>query len=216
MTVRVLLVDDHILFRQALRLLLAAKPGIEVVGELGDGMQVKELVARLAPDVVVMDISMPDVNGVDATQALLARNPKQRVLVLSAYSSAAFISELLQIGALGYVLKASSSEFLIEAILAVANGHRYLCPAITAVLDTAEAKAGRARSGTRVSRALGAREKQVLRLLASGKSSPQIADDLKIAPSTVDVHRRNIMGKLGLHSVAELTHYAMRTGLIGI
>ena len=140
----------------------------------------------------------------------------QRVLVLSAYSSAAFVSELLQIGALGYVLKASSSEFLIEAILAVANGHRYLCPAITAVLDTAEAKAGRARSGTRVSRALGAREKQVLRLLASGKSSPQIADDLKIAPSTVDVHRRNIMGKLGLHSVAELTHYAMRTGLIGI
>ena len=216
MTVRVLLVDDHILFRQALRLLLGAKPGIEVVAELGDGTQVQELVASLAPDVVVMDISMPDVNGVEATRALLARNPKQRVLVLSAYSSAAFVSELLQIGALGYVLKTSSSECLVEAILAVAGGHRYLCPTITALLDTPEAKAGRARSGKRVSRELGAREKQVLCLLAAGKSSPQIADDLQIAPSTVDVHRRNIMSKLELHSVAELTHYAIRTGLIGI
>lgn len=216
MSVSVLLVDDHILFRQALRLLLGARPGIEVVAELGDGTQVQELVASLAPDVVVMDISMPDVNGVEATRALLARNPKQRVLVLSAYSSAAFVSELLQIGALGYVLKTSSSECLVEAILAVADGHRYLCPTITALLDTPGAKAGRARSGKRVSRELGAREKQVLRLLAAGKSSPQIADVLQIAPSTVDVHRRNIMSKLELHSVAELTHYAIRTGMIGI
>jgi len=216
MSVSVLLVDDHILFRQALRLLLGARPGIEVVAELGDGTQVQELVSSLAPDVVVMDISMPDVNGVEATRALLARNPKQRVLVLSAYSSAAFVSELLQIGALGYVLKTSSSECLVEAILAVADGHRYLCPTISALLDTPGAKAGRARSGKRVSRELSAREKQVLRLLAAGKSSPQIADVLQIAPSTVDVHRRNIMSKLELHSVAELTHYAIRTGVIGI
>ena len=216
MSIRVVLVDDHILFRQALRLLLGARPGIEVVAELGDGTQVQELVSSLAPDVVVMDISMPDVNGVEATRALLARNPKQRVLVLSAYSSAAFVSELLQIGALGYVLKTSSSECLVEAILAVADGHRYLCPTISALLDTPGAKAGRARAGKRVSRELSAREKQVLRLLASGKSSPQIADDLRIAPSTVDVNRRNVMGKLGLHSVAELTHYAIRTGMIGI
>ena len=212
MRIRILLVDDHALFRQALRLLLATESDIEVVGELGDGAQIEAAVARWAPDVIVMDIGMPGVNGIEATRSLLARDPRQRVLVLSAYGASAFVSEVMRAGALGYVLKSSSADALVEAIRAVASGEPYCCPAINAALEAGGVDVAPARAH----RDLGEREKQVLCLLAGGLSSPQIALALKIASSTVDVHRRNIMGKLGLHSVAELTHYAIRTGMITI
>lgn len=209
MAIRVLLVDDHVLLRQALCLILSGERAIEVVGELGDGVMVEETVTLLAPDVVLMDISMPGVNGVDATRSLLRNQPAQRVLVLSSYNSKKLVAELLQMGARGYVLKSTSADELIGAIKQVANGGIYCSPGLEADLERDEI-------GSRAPHALGQREKEVLSLLALGKSSPQIALELQIAASTVDVHRRNIMGKLDLHSVAELTHYAVRTGMISI
>lgn len=213
MNVRVLLVDDHILFRQALHLLLSTEPGIEIVGELGDGSAVEAALASLLPDVIVMDIGMPGVNGIEATRGLLARNPAQRVLMLSAHSSPKFVAELLQIGALGYVVKSSSCESLVEAIKVVARGEVYCSVQLQ---DELAMLADRSGLGQRAHRPLGSREKEVLCLLAQGKSSPQIAQQLGIAPSTVDVHRRNITGKLQLYSVAELTQHAIRTGMISV
>ena len=204
MRIRVLLVDDHLLFRQALHLMLDCELDIEVVGELGDGALVEDAVARLAPDIVLMDIGMPGINGVDATRSLLATHPLQRVLALSAHNSEALVSELLELGAWGYVLKSSSTDELVCAIRAVAGGSVY-CSQAFAGLPRGRAPAP-----------LAVREKQVLVLLAGGKSSPEIALALNIASSTVDVHRRNIMGKLDLHSVAELTQYAIRTGMISL
>jgi two-component system NarL family response regulator len=213
MHVRVLLVDDHILFRQALSLLLSSEPGIEIVGELGDGSEVEAALARLTPDVIVMDVGMPGVNGIDATRALLARDPARRVLMLSAHSSPKFVAELLEMGALGYVVKSGSSESLVDAIRAVAAGEVY-CSA--QLQDELALLPDRSELGLRAHRPLGTREREVLCLLAQGRSSPQIAQAIGIAPSTVDVHRRNVMGKLQLHSVAELTQYAIRTGMISV
>lgn len=212
MSIRVLLVDDHLLFRQALHMMLESEPDIDVVGELGDGALVEEAVVRLMPDIVLMDIGMPGINGVDATRDLLAKHPLQRVLGLSAYNSETLVAELLQLGAWGYVLKSSSGDDLVCAIRAVAGGSVYCSQALTGFPDNGPAGLPRARAPALLSE----REKEVLGLLAGGSSSPEIALALNLAASTVDVHRRNIMGKLGLHSVAELTQYAVRTGMISI
>ncbi|MFZ4623951.1 MAG: response regulator [Rhodoferax sp.] len=213
MKTRVLLVDDHTMFRQALHMMLEREPGIEVVGELGDGTGIEDAVARLVPDVVVMDVSMPGVNGILATRALRRSHPQTQVVALSAYSYRQFVMDMLDAGAIGYVVKSAAGEQLVHAIASAANGKTFLCPetALTLVQASRSATASSAQS-SEVKR-LGRRETQVLRLLAQGKSSPQIGEDLHIATSTVDVHRRNIMNKLDLHTVAELTRYALRNGL---
>ncbi|NTV85544.1 MAG: response regulator transcription factor [Burkholderiaceae bacterium] len=212
MSARVLLVDDHAMFRQALRGMLEKEAGIEVVGELGDGAQVEEAVARLTPDLVVMDISMPTVNGIEATRHLMARFPQLRIVALSAFGYKQFVMEMMEAGALAYVVKSSAGEQLMQAIQSALKGVPYLCPEATATM-VAASRGNRGAQGTAARVNLGRREVEVLRLIAEGKSSPQIGQQLHIAPSTVDVHRRNIMKKLDLHSVVDLTKYAILMGL---
>jgi len=214
MPIRVFLVDDHTLFRQALRLLLECVADIRVVGEMQEGGQLGLTLDRLAVDVVLMDLAMPGVNGLEALRALRKRHPQQCVLMLSTCTDPSFIAELLQAGAKGYVVKTSASEELVNAITAVASGHSYCCPVATAALLPTPPKSALSAANARPRLALGEREKQVLRYLAQGKTSPQIGRALALAPSTIDVHRRNIMSKLDLHSIAELTQYALHSGML--
>lgn len=216
MTIRVLLVDDHAMFREALRSMLEKEHDIEIIGELGDGALVEQTVAERVPDVIVMDISMPALNGIEVTRRLLARHPLLRVVALSAFGYKQFVMEMMDAGALAYVVKSAAGEQLVHAIHSAMQGKTYLCPETAATL--LEASRGGARHGTGDGPMvrLGRRETEVLRLLAEGMSSPQIGEKLHIAAGTVDVHRRNIMNKLELHTVAELTKYAVRTGLTNL
>ena len=213
MSIRTLLVDDHTMFRQALRVMLELEEGIEVVGELGDGNKIVETVALLRPDVVVMDISMPGMNGIEATRALRAKNPQIKVVALSASNYKQFIIEMMGAGATAYVVKSAAGDQLVYAINSAAKGKTYLCPESATLLvdSTGLGPVGAAKPFE--SRRLARRETAVLELLAQGKSSPQIGELLHIASSTVDVHRRNIMRKLDLHNVAELTKYAILVGI---
>ncbi len=213
MSTRVLLVDDHTMFREALCVMLNRELDVQVVGEVGDGAHLEDAVARFSPDVVVMDISMPNMNGIEATRSLLGKYPQLRVIALSAYGSKQFVMEMMGAGAIAYVVKSAAGEQLVHAIASAAQGKTYLCPEAAATLVEASRRDGPPGAGTRTKTHLGRRETEVLRLLADGKSSPQIGAELHIAPSTVDVHRRNIMEKLELHTVAELTKYAIRIGL---
>ena len=210
MTIRVVLAEDHLMFREALRTILEKARDMEVVGEAGDGRTAMQLVREFSPDVIVLDIAMPEMNGIDAAASLHARHPRTRILALSAYSGKRYVEEMLKAGAAGYVTKGSAGTELLRAIRSLAQGKSYLCPeAASAVIgnigDRAEDPGVRA--------ALGQREREVLQLIAEGHRSQQIADRLCISVATVEVHRRNIMRKLGLHSVAELTKYAIREGL---
>jgi DNA-binding NarL/FixJ family response regulator len=214
MNTRVLLVDDHTMFREALRSLLEKAPGIEVVAEACDGSQVEDLVERHAAEVVVMDVSMPGVSGIEATRRVLEKHPDVRVIALSAYVYKRFVLEMLGAGAVGYVAKSAAGDELVRAIRNAAPGRVYLCPEAASTLAEMSRR-GPAPTGTRPGNGrLGRREKEVLCLLAEGMNSTEIGAALHIAASTVDVHRRNIMRKVNLHSVAELTKYAIREGLV--
>ena len=216
MSIRVLLVDDHTMLREALRYLVDTDPEMEVVGELSDGAGVEEAVSRLSPDVVVMDVSMPTVNGIVATRTLRASFPALKVVALSGFNYKQYVMEMLDVGAAAYVVKSAAGDQLLHAIRSASVGETYLCPSSAAMLVEASRRGGAADKGGAENKRLGRREIQVLRLITQGKSSPQIGDELHIAPSTVDVHRRNIMNKLEIHSVVELTRYAMRTGLVDL
>ena len=213
MSIRTLLVDDHTMFRQALRVMLELEEGIEVVGELGDGNKIVETVALLRPDVVVMDVSMPGMNGIEATRALRAKNPQIKVVALSASNYKQFIIEMMGAGATAYVVKSAAGDQLVYAINSAAKGKTYLCPESATLLVDSNLLGPVGAATPFESRRLARRETAVLELLAQGKSSPQIGELLHIASSTVDVHRRNIMCKLDLHNVAELTKYAILVGI---
>lgn len=210
MKLRIVLADDHQMFRHALRALLENDPGIEVVGEAADGEALLRLVEQTPVDIVCIDIGMPGMNGIEATRRLHAVRPDIRVIGLSAYADRQFVIDLLNAGAHGYVTKADASDELLRAIHNVRQGRTYLCP------DVAGAIASALRFGTDAqasTRQLTARERQVLQLIAEGHTSARIADRLHIAASTVEVHRRNIMRKLDLHNVADLTRYAIVNGI---
>ena len=210
MTVRVLLADDHRLLRELLRELLQKEPDIEVVGEASSGSEVMEKVSALSPDLVVLDIGMPGLNGIDAMAELAQRHPGVKVVCLSRYSDRRYVRAMLMAGAAGYVVKSAAGTELLRAIRAAAAGQCYLCPeAAVAVVDDVKATGGAAGGLA----ALGKRERQVLQLLAEGNRSSSIADRLSISVATVDTHRRNIMRKLDLHTVAELTKFAIREGV---
>ncbi len=207
--IRVVLADDHKMILAALRSLLAKESDIEVVGDAADGHALLELAGRTAPDVAVVDIGMPSMNGIEATQQLLAVHPALKVIALSAYSDRRFVMEMLDAGARGYLVKASAGDELPRAIRAIMQGRTYLCPEVAGTL--VEAARGKARGEPTAQ--LSRRERDVVALLAEGHSSLVIGERLHIAGSTVEVHRRNIMRKLNLHSIAELTKYAIREGL---
>ncbi|WP_220800696.1 response regulator transcription factor [Mitsuaria sp. WAJ17] len=203
-----ILVDDHRLIREALRCLLARAEDIQVVGEAGEGEAAVQSVRYLKPDVVLLDISLPDLNGVEVATRILETGEDARILALSGHSDRRFVSDMLKAGAAGYVTKTAAGVDLISAIRAVSDGRTYLSA------DAASALASEIRdvSGKRGAR-LGRREREVLRLLAQGLRSMAIAEALNLSVATIEVHRRNIMRKLELHTVAELTRYAVREGI---
>jgi two-component system NarL family response regulator len=214
MKVRVLLVDDHKMFRYALRLILEKETNIEVVGEAGDGQEMLALAHKIVPDVVCMDISMPMMDGIDATRRLLAINPSIKVIGLSAYADQYYVMEMMNAGAAGYITKAESVEEIMRAINTVYHSQKkYLCPDVAAhVVDAVLNGVTHDSSLAKLSH----REQQVLHLIAEGCSSSSIAQRLQLSSSTVEVHRRNIMHKLNLHSIADLTKYAIRKGISAV
>lgn len=212
MTLRVVLVDDHRMFREALRPLLAQTPGFEIAGEAGDGQAAVELCARLTPDVVIMDVSMPGLNGLEATRRILAERPRTRVVVLSMHADRRFVAETLRAGAAAYVLKDAGFAELVRALQAVAEGRTYLSEPVRQLV-VQEYVAGLQREDRSAFSLLSAREREVLQLVAEGASTKEIGDRLSVSVKTVETHRRQIMEKLDLHSVAELTKYAIREGL---
>lgn len=206
MKIRILIADDHQMFREALCNLMRIQDDMVVVGQTGDGLDVLNLTHALSPDLICMDINMPGLNGIEATRKLRQQNPQTKVVALSAFTDQRYVLDMLAAGANGYVTKAERSEELLRAIRAVMNGRTYLCPDVAGVVAGAAAR----KTGTGAPNvSLSTREQEVVRLVAHGQTSMQIADALCIAPSTVEVHRRNIMRKLNLHSVAELTRYVV-------
>jgi two-component system NarL family response regulator len=213
--VRVLLADDHQMMREGLRSLLAKEPDMDVVGEASDGTQVLGMVAQLTPDVVVMDIGMPGLNGQEATRRIGKSHPGVRVVALSTYTDRRYVLRMLEAGACGYVIKGAASEELLRALRAASRGQHYLCPEVAGVVvDNSVHGPDPTKMLTKMH--LGTREREVLQLLAEGLSSPEIALRLTISIKTVDTHRRNIMAKLDIHSVAELTKFAVREGLTAL
>ncbi len=207
---RILLVDDHQIFREALRSLLERVPGLNVVGEAGDGSDVLRLVQELAPDIVCMDIAMPGLNGIDALRQLHAAGLKVKVIALTTYTDHAFVIDIMKAGAAGYVAKSEGGRALLRAIETVKNGHEYVSRSIADLQTRVVLSQHHLPERT----LLAPREREVLRLVAQGKTSQEIAEELGIALGTVDVHRRNIMHKLDLHKVVDLTRYAIRCGLV--
>lgn len=206
-----MLVDDHAIFRDALRSMLAAEADIEVVGDAGNGRQALGLLRDLKPDIVIVDVGMPDMNGIEATAAIVARWPEIKVIALSTHSDRRLVGEMIKAGANGYVVKTAAGTELLRAIRAVSEGLSYLCPQVATGVMRASSE-DLPLDGFR-RRELTRREREVLKLLAEGLRTVGIATRMHLAPATVDVHRRNLMRKLDLHTVAELTKYALREGL---
>ena len=206
---RVFLADDHAIFRDGVRALLQRHEGIEVVGEAGDGHEAITEIERTRPDVVVMDIAMPNLNGLEVTRRLRKKMPRTRVLVLSMYEDADFVQQILEAGASGYVLKGSASRELLEALAVVQKGQTYLAARLER-----HAAAPPRRRGAPSADPLTARERETLQLLAEGNSHAKIAARLNISPKTVETHRRHIGAKLGIHDLAGLVKYAVRKKLV--
>ena len=207
--IRILLADDHALVRQGFRMILGAQPDMEIVGEAGNGREALELAEKLTPDIVVMDVAMPELNGIEATRRLFAANPHIRVIALSMHKDSVYVREILRAGARGYLLKDSGADDLVKAIRAVAGGESYLSPAVSnAVLDDYR------KHVTNPIDLLTSREREVLQMLAEGKTNKEIAVVLNLSVYTVDAHRGRIMEKLNLHSINELVRFALRNGLI--
>jgi DNA-binding NarL/FixJ family response regulator len=207
-TIRVFLVDDHQLVRRGIACVLEQDPELRVVGEARSGLDAVRVVDSVQPDLVLMDVVMPEMNGIEATRQLLARSANLRVVALSSYGDRRYVAGMLASGARGYVLKSSSTDELRDAVHAVMAGKSYLCTE----LDDRSAS-GPAVHGASVYGLLAPREREVLQLIAEGFTSSRIAIRLSLSLSTVETHRRNLMRKVNLHSVADLTRYAIREGL---
>jgi DNA-binding NarL/FixJ family response regulator len=210
MSHRILLVDDHQMFREGLKAVLKGETGFLIAGEAGDGLRAVELSRELAPDVVIMDISMPDMNGIEATRRIHAESPGVRIIVLSAHTEKHFILGALKAGASGIVIKNSAFAELIAAIETVMSGKTYLSPSVSDVivqnfLET-DSDAGE--------KLLSPRERQILQLISMGKGAKEIGFQLGISNKTVEAHRMQLMKKLDLHNVAELVKYAIREGMV--
>ena len=215
MSIRILLADDHKITRQGLRSLLDKEFDMEVVAEAEQGRTAVRLVRELLPDVVIMDVSMPDLNGMEATRQIVGEFSGVKVVALSMHSDTLFVSEMLKSGASGYLLKDCAFEELARAIRTVVAGRTYLSPSVSGVVvdDYLHRLSKADFSGLEV---LTDREREVLQLLAEGKSTKQIALKLHISVKTVETHRRQMMNKLDIHTVAELTKYAIRKGLTSL
>jgi two-component system, NarL family, response regulator NreC len=215
MAIRVVLADDHELVRFGLGKALAQESDIKIVGDVENGRKVVELAGRVMPDVVIMDIEMPDLNGIEATRQVIIASPKTRVMGLSMHSSRKFVTEMFKAGASGYLQKDCKFEELLGAIRTVAKGNTYLSPSVTDVVihDYAYSTGT---EGPTVFSTLTRREREVLQLLAEGKSIKQLANSLAISPKTAEAHKLRIMNKLDIDNVAMLTKYAIQEGLTSV
>lgn len=213
--IRIVLADDHEIMREALRGLIEIQRNFKVVGEASDGRTAVQLVSKLRPDIAIMDISMPDLNGIEATRQILLASPLTKIIALSAHCEKRFVLEMLHAGALGYLIKTCAFKELIHAIRAVAENSTYFSPKITEIVlkdylrrvpptDFSEAAH------------LTSREREVLQLLSEGKRTKEIASTLQVSVKTVETYRQQIMTKLDLHSIAELTKFALREGLTSL
>jgi DNA-binding NarL/FixJ family response regulator len=210
--IRVLLGDDHRILRDALRAVLSREPDLQVVGEAGSGPEVLAQCLALKPDVLVLDIGLPELNGIEVAERLQDGLEAPRIVALSAHADKRFVTGMLRAGACAYVTKSAAGKELVQAIRNAQAGHHYLCPEVASAVVSQVRWAEDAPDGQR----LGRREREVLRLVAQGVRSVNIALQLHISVATVEVHRRNIMRKLDLHTVADLTRYAIREGIVSL
>jgi two-component system, NarL family, response regulator NreC len=208
---RVVIADDHRLFLLGLRQFLGKQPGIRVVGEAATGLEAVAAAAQHRPDILLLDISMPELNGIEAARRIHEETPDTRVIILSMYADRRYVTEALRAGARGYLLKSSAPGEVLRAIHKVAAGQFHLAEGIEQVV--AEVVGSSGPSGDSAFTVLSSREREVLQLLAEGKSTKQIGDLLNVSVKTVETHRQHIMDKIGLRTVAELTRYAIREGL---
>jgi len=215
MSIRILVADDHRIVRNGLRALLDSEPDMETVAEAEDGRKTVQLARKLSPDVVIMDVTMPDMNGIEATRQILAESPDIKVIALSMHHHEQFVTEMFKAGASGYMLKDCSVEELTTAIRTAKRGDIYMSPSAATVIirKYVNQLADPHESGKPL---LTPREREVVQLVSEGKTSKEIASTLFISVKTVDTHRRQIMAKLGVSSVAELTKYAIRAGLTSL
>jgi DNA-binding NarL/FixJ family response regulator len=215
MSIRILLADDHKITRQGLHSLLEENEDMEVLAEAENGRDAVELAHELSPDIIIMDVSMPDLNGVEATRQIIQDNPEIKVIALSMHSDTLFVSEMLKSGASGYLLKDCAFQELQQAIRTVMDGKAYLSPSISGVV-VEDYLHRLSKADVSTSEVLTDREREVLQLIAEGQSTKQVALKLHISAKTVETHRRQIMNKLDMHTVAELTKYAIRKGLTAL
>lgn len=212
--IRVLLADDHRVVREGLQALLEAEGDIEVVGEAQTGRQAVQQTRKLRPDVVVMDIAMPLLNGLEATRRIVKEVPAIRVLILSAYGEDEYIRQAVRLGAAGYLVKQTSAEVLGQAIREIHKGNAFFSPAIADRLHSLSLEAPDRRGALKEKAGLSSREVEVLQLIAEGKANKQVARELGISIKTVEKHRQHLMSKLDLHDTAGLTRYAIAAGII--
>lgn len=212
METRILIADDHRIVRQGVRTLLESQGGFSVVGEAADGEEAIDAAEALAPDVVLMDVCMPRLSGIEATRRIAKGEGGPRVLVLSMLEGRSYVEEAFRAGATGYVVKSAPPSDLTAALEAVRSGNSYLSPAVTQPVLESIARPGEAKAPARS--ALTEREREVLHLIAEGYSSREIADRIHLSCKTVETHRANLMDKLAIHKVAGLVRFAMRAGLV--
>ena len=207
--INILLADDHTIVRQGLKLILSAHSDLHVIGEAANGKEAVELAAKLKPDIVLLDVAMPELNGIEATRKMVGANSRLRVLVLSMHKEAVYVRETLRAGARGYILKDAIDTELLNAVRSVARGDGYISPAVSGALLNDYRK-----DVTDPVDLLSPRERQVLQLIAEGKTNKEIATKLNLSVYTVDSHRGKIMEKLNLHSTGELVRFAIKRGLV--
>ncbi|HZT37175.1 MAG TPA: response regulator transcription factor [Bryobacteraceae bacterium] len=214
MSIRVLVADDHTMIRSGLRMLLEREPGFEVVAEASDGRQAIELAESLKPDVAVLDIGMPNLNGIEATRHIVQKLPRTRVVVLSMHADESYVLRALKSGARGYLLKDSAESDILNSIRAVNEGKAYFSPEISKMLAEDYMRQMQQRGVEDSYELLTAREREILQMLAEGRSNKEISSALNLSLYTVETHRSNILQKLNLHSLPELILYAVRKGII--